>query len=882
MAVRTHKPVVTLHPTTMNEFDEEKYRPILDNINEVVYVLQTTPDNLFVGTVEFASRQAESIIGYAPEEFMHDPGLWASLIHPDDRQAVEQATRQIYASRSSGTREYRVRHRKTGEYRWIEDRVVPQLDDQGNLIGIIGVARDITERKRAEEQLRFQADILRNVHHSVIVTDLAGKIVYWNEGATTVFGYSAEEMLGQTPALLYPDEDLALLAADLERIMEGEDYTGEWKGRRKDGATVWIDIKTTLMRDAEGRAVGFIGVAQDITEHRRAEAALAESEKRFRVLIERSYDAVALISADGTITYQSPTVTQITGFSPDELTGLSIFARLHPDDLPRAKVLLAQVLQEAGLSVSVELRFQHKDGSWRWLEATGTNLLAEASVRAIVANYRDITERKQAEAERTQLVNVLETSLNEIYIFDAESLRFQYVNSGALRNLGYSREAISTLTPLDLKPEFDLASFRNLIGPLLRREKEKLVFHTVHRRGDGSLYPIEVHLQMSDFEGKRVFHAIILDVTERKRAEAQLAYQAQLLANVSDAVVASDENFRLTAWNAAAEALYGWKAEEVLGRNGVEIVRTEFPGVDPEEMRLMIAEADAWQGETTQARKDGLRIPVEVASMVLRDQSGRIKGYVSVNRDITERKRAEAERERLFEQVRESQAQLRALSRRLVETQEAERRRIARELHDEIGQALTGLKLLLEIVAGSPDDAGAVGDRLSRAQALVEQITTQVHDLSLELRPPVLDDLGLLPALLWHFEHYTIQTNVRVTVEHHGVKDRRFAPEVETAVYRIVQEALTNVARHAGVREAVVRLWADQDMLGVQVEDRGRGFDPQAALADTNASGLSGMRERATLLGGHFEIESAPGAGATLTAELPLGGESLERRERAR
>jgi signal transduction histidine kinase len=133
----------------------------------------------------------------------------------------------------------------------------------------------------------------------------------------------------------------------------------------------------------------------------------------------------------------------------------------------------------------------------------------------------------------------------------------------------------------------------------------------------------------------------------------------------------------------------------------------------------------------------------------------------------------------------------------------------------------------------------------------------------------MLDDLGLLPALLWLVERYTAQTGVRVSFER-GPLPERFDPAVETAAYRIVQEALTNVARHAGVREAVVRLWADADWLGLQVEDRGAGFDPRAVAGPS--AGLSGMRERAQLLGGHLEVESAPGQGTRVTAGLPLRG----------
>jgi signal transduction histidine kinase len=223
---------------------------------------------------------------------------------------------------------------------------------------------------------------------------------------------------------------------------------------------------------------------------------------------------------------------------------------------------------------------------------------------------------------------------------------------------------------------------------------------------------------------------------------------------------------------------------------------------------------------------------------------------------------------RLFEQVRAGRERLQTLSHQLIEVQEAERRHIARELHDEVGQALTGLKLLLDMSTRLPADEIAAG--LGEAQALVNELMALVRDLSLDLRPAMLDDLGLLPTLLWHFDRYTAQTSVRVTFKHTGLGRRRLVPEVETSAYRIVQEALTNVARHAGVSEVTVRLWADQDALNAQIEDRGTGFDPEAALAAGGTTGLSGMRERAVLLGGQLTVESVPAAGTCVTARLPL------------
>jgi signal transduction histidine kinase len=226
------------------------------------------------------------------------------------------------------------------------------------------------------------------------------------------------------------------------------------------------------------------------------------------------------------------------------------------------------------------------------------------------------------------------------------------------------------------------------------------------------------------------------------------------------------------------------------------------------------------------------------------------------------------ENARLYEQMRTARDRLQALSSRLMEVQEAERRHIARELHDEIGQMLTGLKLLVGMSMRLP--AGDVEANLEEALTLTNELIARVRDLSLSLRPAPLDDLGLLPALRWHFERYITQTNVHVVFEHDGLEGRRFASELETAFYRIVQEALTNVARHADVSEVTVRAWADKKTLGVQVEDRGGGFDVDSELAQVTSGGLPGMHERVALLNGRLTIESSPGDGTCVTAEFPL------------
>ena len=233
-----------------------------------------------------------------------------------------------------------------------------------------------------------------------------------------------------------------------------------------------------------------------------------------------------------------------------------------------------------------------------------------------------------------------------------------------------------------------------------------------------------------------------------------------------------------------------------------------------------------------------------------------------------ELRQSEERRERLLQDVSANHEMLRSLSRRLVEVQEEERRHLARELHDEIGQVLTGLKLSLEAGALSVSPVAVNG--VGQARELIDGLIERVREMSLDLRPAMLDDHGLVPTLLWYFDRYTSQTRVHVSFEHGGLEER-FPPDVETAAYRIVQEALTNVARHARVKHASVGMHRNRDALEVSVVDNGVGFDTNVMVALEQSVGLSGMWERAGLLGGELTIQAASGQGTRLVCRLPLG-----------
>ena len=229
----------------------------------------------------------------------------------------------------------------------------------------------------------------------------------------------------------------------------------------------------------------------------------------------------------------------------------------------------------------------------------------------------------------------------------------------------------------------------------------------------------------------------------------------------------------------------------------------------------------------------------------------------------------------LFEQVRLGRERQRMLAKSLVDIQEAERRHVAKELHDQLGQSLTGIQFMLENVKNQA--MGKVGSQLEEIQESVREAIEQVREISLNLRPSMLDDLGLLPTLQWHFSRYTSQTGIQVNF-HFDKVNERLPKEIETAVYRIIQEALTNVAHHAQVKDVFVGLVVHENTLWFEILDKGKGFDASENL-DRPSSGLGGMRERASMVGGFLFIETVINQGTQVVASLPLTDKPLERRK---
>jgi PAS domain S-box-containing protein len=343
------------------------------------------------------------------------------------------------------------------------------------------------------------------------------------------------------------------------------------------------------------------------------------------------------------------------------------------------------------------------------------------------------------------------------------------------------------------------------------------------------------------------------------RLNRQRALLDELFEQAPQAVALLGADNRVVRVNREFTRVFGYTPDDASGHRLGELIVPDESRDEEKTYEDLVARGQRVDAEGVCRRKDGSRLDVSMVRVPVSIPGGQVETY-AIYRDISERKQVER-------MVQDYVDRLQALSRRLLEVQEAERRHLARELHDEVGQMLTGLRMLLK--SGGNLTADEVRTRFEQARTVVDDLLERVRGLSFDLRPAALDQLGLVPALVALFERYTNQTGVLVDFKHQGV-DGRFSPELETAVYRVVQETLTNVARHAGVAGATVRVWGTPGTLNVQIEDRGRGFDPESALATPSSSGLAGMQERVRLLGGDLTIESRLGSGTQITAGFPL------------
>jgi len=495
----------------------------------------------------------------------------------------------------------------------------------------------------------------------------------------------------------------------------------------------------------------------------------------------------------------------------------------------------------------------------------------------------NVSPQKRAEEANAWLAAVVESSDDAIISEDLNGIITSW-NAGAQRMFEYTKaEAIGQ--PLKLIIPSALYDEETRILQRLRNGERIDHYESIRLSKSGK--QIDVSLTISPVKGSdgRVLGAskIARDITERKQAEealrkvydelelrvsertaelerrtAQVQEQAELLDLANDAIFVRNLDARITYWNQGAERLYGWTRAEVLGKPIDDYLKTQFPQPFAD-IRSEILRTGSWQGELIHSTKDRRRITVASRWSVWSDKQGKPLGFLELNTDLTEQKRAEEN--------------LRTMSGRLLQLQDEERRRIARELHDSAGQMLVALDMNLATIQR---DGANLNHGAARACAeslhLVQQLSKELRTISHLLHPPLLDEAGLPSAIRWFVEGFAERSKIPVALE---IPQNlgRLSPEFETTIFRVVQEGLTNIHRHSGSSTAAIRISQGPEAIRLEISDRGKGIPAgvQLGLAGAGRSGvgIQGMRERLRQLGGHLEIQSRR-TGTTILAVLPL------------
>ena len=837
------------------------------------------------GTFRVWNPAAEHILGSGPAK--RTVGHWSddfTICLPDGVTAYPPEdiplARAIRGESVTGATLF-LKCRSQGDDLWLDVSARPLRDEMGLVKGGVVVFRDITESRRTDEALRHSQEryqlLVTKANDIIYRTDASGRFTFVNPVAMRIMKYTEAELLGRRFIdLIHPDHQQAA-----ERFY-GRQFTRrrpttyyEFLSLTKDGSEVWIGQNVQVLLE-EGKVIGFQAVARDITERKRAEEALQESEERLRSIVQSTRDAIILMDTRGNVAFWNSGAETIFGYTAEEIFGQPV-TRIIPERFREAHLRgVARVAAAGRLTLQAdmfELIGLKKDGTEFPLEFSLAAWTAKSKL-FITGIIRDISARRHAETalreSEERFRRIMENSPVLIFIKDVE---------GRYLQISRQFETLFRLTQSEIVGKTDLEVFPPAQAVMFRANDRKVLesaapmeFEEVAVYEDGPHTSLVVKFPLLDAEGRcYALCGIATDITDRKRAEEEKQKLAKdrllLLESTGEGIYGLDREGRCTFINSAASRMLGYLPDELLGKDMHDLIHHSFGDGRPYP-RTRCPIHETLQGakgckvdNEVYWRKDGTAFPAEYSTFPVVEQA-KITGAVIAFLDISDRKRAE-------QQLTASHDQLRKLTARLESVREEERILIAREIHDELGQALTGVKLELSLLSDQlADMAPALQNRLESISGLVDATIQSVRRIATDLRPIVLDQLGLIPAIEWQTQEFQSRTGIQCRLDIY-LRSACLSQPASTAMFRIFQEILTNVVRHAKASLVKITLQELAGGLVLEVQDNGRGIT-ESEQADPQSLGLVGMRERALLLGGNITFIGNPESGTTVRVRVPL------------
>ncbi len=832
------------------------------------------------GRLQEVNQRLCTILGYSEKELL--TRTFQSLTHPDDLgNNLERLEKLLNGTADVDVFEKRY-IRKDGGIVWAQVGLSVIRDEAGIPLYTLALVQDITERKRAEEALQLAKYTVDHATEAIYWVGARAELLDVNDSACTMLGYSKEEFRRMTVYDINPYFQADTWPGYWEQTRQKGRASFESYHRAKDGRLIPIEVNVNFIR-CNGIECHFVFV-RDTTERKEAETALRASEERFHIAMEATNDGIWDWNIQTGEVYYSPQWIRLVGYLPEEVPPSTtfFFAILHPEDLPRL-MAVQQAHMDGLIPVKdLEVRLRQKSGEYRWYLDRGKVVARTQDGRPcrMVGTITDITERKRTEQERAEALSnlqaIMKTVPDVIFVLDLEG-RLNKWNFRMETVTGYTRDELQGKPALDMVPPEEARQTEAAIKEAYENGYAELEGHLLTKDGRTILY----HWAggpFADAQGRTIGIAGVgRDITERKRTEALLR--------------SSEERFRLVA-EATNDILWDW--DLVTNEHWWSPNACDKFGYDP---RAELS-VNAWIGRLHPEDREHILALVEKAirsdartlaaeyrfqladgrfgyfldrAHIVRDEAGAAIRMIGAMIDVTGPKRA-------YASLEEAYRRFQAMSQELQMVESNERRRLSRELHDEVGQLLTSLKFDLTSVTRSVAGrskalGGRSQERLARALETTDLLFTRLRQIVRALRPPVLEELGLKAGLEALIADVQARTGLHCSlVFEQGERRAARFPTLETAFYRIVQELLTNVIRHAKATTVFVAVKSGRREWELSVKDDGIGFDV-AGLSPTGGFGLRGIRERVEILAGQVEIVSRPETGTSVHVLIPVGPE---------
>ena len=622
---------------------EERFRTILYSIGDGVITTDA------FGKVQLMNTIAEKLTGWSQKEA---EGRTLEEVFPiineDTRQPVEAPVRKVIREGAMvGLANHTVLVGKSGVECPIVDSAAPIRNEKGEVVGVVLVFRDQTREREAERTLQESEFFFRESQKAAKIGSFKLDILtgFWtsSEVLDEIFGIDPDfiRSIENWETLIHPD-DLDMLDHHLriEVIQERQPFNKEYRiFRKSDGALRWIHDTGQLTFDKNGTVISIIGTTQDITERKKAEKSIQSRNKRLNAIIQAMPDLMFISDREGNyLEFFNPKSVDML-YPQEKLIGTNV-SDVFGQQAGQLHIQKIQECLDKKELVSYEYSARNETEPIHF-EARMVPLDENRVLRVV----RDITESKKLQQEQFRLLNIIESSLNEIAVFDPDNLKFSYVNRCALSNLGYSLDEMKNLTPVNITVGYDWNTFAELIEPLTSGQKQKLVFETIHRRKDGTTYPVEIHLQLHVQDKRKMFFAVVNDITNRKLSEASLHESEDMFRSLAESSPVAICIYQDKYWvyaNRAAEKIAGFTLEEYKSMRVWDFVAPDYQDMIKQSMELrMKGMANELGYEFKIIRKDGEPRWIYVRGSLI-SYKGQPAGLVSML-DMTEKKKMEDE-----------------------------------------------------------------------------------------------------------------------------------------------------------------------------------------------------------------------------------------------